>query len=75
MDSKQGSIEQDSNQKQLAALAADLTAPDAANRVEAAEQLGEMPTGNFASLLALERCAAEDRKKEVRLAALSALGR
>lgn len=74
MDSKQGSLEQDSNQKKIAALAADLTAPEAANRLKAAERLGEMSTGNFESLIALERCAAGDRKKEVRLAALSALG-
>jgi hypothetical protein len=74
MESKQGSLEQDPNQKQLAVLAADLTAPDAANRLKAAERLGEVPTGSFESLIALERCAAEDSKKEVRLAALSALG-
>jgi hypothetical protein len=40
MESKQGSLEQDPNQKQLAVLAADLTAPDAANRLKAASSPG-----------------------------------
>jgi hypothetical protein len=74
MEPKHGSIESDSSQEQLAALGADLKASDAANRRKAADQLGEMPTGNLESLIALELSAAQDPRKEVRLAALSALG-
>jgi hypothetical protein len=74
MDSKDSSIEQDSNQEKLASLVADLTASKAANRQKAAEQLGKMPTGDLESLIALERSAIGDSKKEIRLAALSALG-
>jgi len=74
MDPKQSSKEKESNQKQLAALSADLVAPKATSRLRAAEQLGEMPTGDLESLIALERCAIRDSKKEIRLAALSALG-
>jgi hypothetical protein len=74
MESNDDSMEQESNQEQLEALAADLTAPKTADRRKAAEQLGEMSTGSIELLIALESSAAQDPRKEVRLAALSALG-
>ena len=58
----------------LPSLSADLASSDHAVRLRAVIQLQHLGIGNFATLTALERRAARDPRKEVRVAALSTLG-
>jgi hypothetical protein len=74
MEPNHGLAEQETDREKLTALTADLMSPDASKRLKAVIQMGELPTSNLQSLTALERRAARDPRKEVRVAALSALG-
>ena len=74
MEPNRGSTEKEADRERLTALTADLTAPAAARRLKAVVRLKELQTGDIEALKALERIAARDPKKAVRVAALSALG-
>lgn len=74
MDLQNGSSEPDASRERIEQLTGDLSSIDAATRLKAAVELGELAAGNRKSLRALERAAAQDPSEQVRAAALSALG-